>query len=177
MEFTASAQLAHMMHYPARMKGPTEMLIYSSIVARLVRKTFENVQNHNYDEVLKGISSTNLTHRFAGPNALGGVRHDKEALLRWFQRVGTVLPHLTFEVTSVLVHGGPWNTTVVARWVATCNLENGEPYVNPGIHVIKLRWGKAYDFDVYEDTFVVTSGLTAQARSGIAEALASQIES
>jgi hypothetical protein len=54
------------MHYPAHMKGPTEMLIYSSIVARLVRKTFENVQNHNYDEVLKGISSTNLTHRFAG---------------------------------------------------------------------------------------------------------------
>ena len=116
-------------------------------------------------------------HRFAGPNSLGGIRHDKEALGRWFKRVGTVLPNLKFEVTSVLVQGGPWNTTVIARWVATCNLENGEPYVNPGIHVIKLRWGKAYDFDVYEDTFAVTAGLEKQAKSGIAEALATQIQS
>ena len=61
--------------------------------------------------------------------------------------------------------------------VATCNLENGEPYVNPGIHVIKLRWGKAYDFDVYEDTFAVTAGLEKQAKSGIAEASAPQIVS
>ena len=56
------------------------MLIYSSIVEKLVRKTFLAVQNHNYEEVLKGVSSTNLTHRFAGPNSLGGIRHDKEAL-------------------------------------------------------------------------------------------------
>ena len=72
----------------------------------------------------------------------------------------------------MLVIGGPWKTTVVARWVATNTLANGEPYVNPGVHIIKLRWGKAYDFDVYEDTFVVTDGLEKQATSGIAEASA-----
>jgi len=153
------------------------MLIYSSIVEKIVRKTFLAVQNHDYQAVLNGVSSNNLTHRFAGPNSLGGIRHDKEALGRWFKRVGTVLPELKFDVTNVLVLGGPWNTTVVARWVATCKLENGEPYVNPGIHVIKLRWGKAYDFDVYEDTFAVTVGLEKQAKSGIAEALAPQIQS
>jgi ketosteroid isomerase-like protein len=65
----------------------------------------------------------------------------------------------------------------MVRWVATNTLANGEPYVNPGIHVIKLRWGKAYDFDVYEDTFAVTVGLEKQAKSGIAEALAPQIVS
>ena len=43
--------------------------------------------------------------------------------------------------------------------------------------MIKLRWGKAYDFDVYEDTFTVTVGLEKQAKSGIAEALAPQIVS
>ncbi len=36
------------------------MFIYSSIVEKLVRKTFLAVQNHNYEEVLKGLSSTNL---------------------------------------------------------------------------------------------------------------------
>ena len=119
------------------------MIIYSHVVEKIVRKTFLAVQNHDYQEVLKGVSSNNLTHRFAGPNSLGGIRRDKEALGRWFKRVGTVLP----------------------------------PYVNPGIHVIKLRWGKAYDFDVYEDTFAVTAGLEKQAKSGIAEALAPQIQS
>lgn len=151
------------------------MIIYSRVIEKIVRKTILAVQNHDYQEVLKGVSSTNLTHRFAGPNTLGGIRHDKEALGRWFKRVGTALPNLKFEVTRVLVQGGPWNTTVIARWVATCNLENGEPYVNPGIHVIKLRWSNAYDFDVYEDTFVVTDTLEKQAKSGIAEAIAPQI--
>jgi len=153
------------------------LIIYSYVVEKIVRKTFLAVENHDYQAVLNGVSSNNLTHRFAGPNSLGGIRRDKEALGRWFKRVGTVLPELKFDVTNILVHGGPWNTTVVARWVATCKLENEEPYVNPGIHVIKLRWGKAYDFDVYEDTFAVTVGLEKQAKSGIAEALAQQIQS
>jgi len=153
------------------------MIIYSTIVANLTRRSFTAVQEHNYDEVLKGVAPHGLTHRFAGPNSLGGVRHDKDSLGRWFKRVGTVLPDLKFEVRDVLVHGAPWNTTVVARWVATCNLANGEPYVNPGVHIIKLRWGKAYDFDVYEDTYAVTNGLEKQGKSGISEATASQIVS
>jgi ketosteroid isomerase-like protein len=153
------------------------MNIYSTLVEKLIRKVFLAVQNQDYDQVLKGISSTNLTHRFAGPHSLGGVRHDKVALEKWFRRVGQVLPELKFEVTDVIVHGGPWNTTVIARWITTCNLKNGDHYVNPGIEVIKLRWGKAYDFDVYVDTFAVTVGLDKQAKSGITEAAAPQIMS
>jgi ketosteroid isomerase-like protein len=88
-----------------------------------------------------------------------------------------VLPDLKFDVTDVLVKGTPWNTTVVARWVATTTLLNGEPYVNRGCHVISIKWGKAHTFDVYEDTQVVTAGLRQQAESGIAEAIAPMIES
>ena len=99
------------------------MLIYSSIVEKLVRKTFLAVQNHDYEEVLAGVSSKGLTHRFAGPNSLGGIRHDKEALGRWFKRVGTVLPDLKFEVTNVIVHGAPWWLHVGLRHV-TSKTEN-----------------------------------------------------
>jgi hypothetical protein len=88
-----------------------------------------------------------------------------------------VLPDLKFDVTDVLVKGPPWNTTVVARWVATTTLLNGDNYVNPGCHVIGLKWGKAQSFDVYEDTQVVTAGLLKQSQSGIAEATAPMIES
>jgi ketosteroid isomerase-like protein len=158
-------------------KVQKHMLIYSSIVERMTRRSFQAVQDHNYGDVLKGVASRNLTHRFAGPNSLGGSRHDKDALARWFKRLGTVLPTLRLDVKDVLVHGGPRNTTVIVRWVATTTLATGEPYVNPGVHVIKLRWGKAYDFDVYEDTYVVTDALAKQAASGITEAIAPQIVS
>jgi len=152
-------------------------VIYKAIVKKKVRATFLNVQNHNYDEVLAGISDSNLSHHFAGDNALGGTRHDKQALERWFNRLGAVLPDLKFEVTDVLVKGPPWNTTVVARWVATTTLLNGEPYANLGCHVIGLKWGKAHSFDVYEDTEVVSAGLMKQSHSGISEATAPKIES
>ena len=152
-------------------------MIFKLIVTKKVRDTFLAVQNHDYDLVLAGISDSNLTHHFAGNNALGGTRHDKQALERWFKRVGAVLPDLKFEVTDVLVKGPPWNTTVVARWVATTTLLNGDNYVNPGCHVIGLKWGKAHSFDVYEDTQVVTSGLLKQSQSGITEATAPMIES
>jgi len=152
-------------------------VIFKLIVTKKVRDTFLAVQNHDYDLVLAGISDSNLTHHFAGNNALGGTRHDKQALERWFKRVGAVLPDLKFEVTDVLVKGPPWNTTVVARWVATTTLLNGDNYVNPGCHVIGLKWGKAHSFDVYEDTQVVTSGLLKQSQSGITEATAPMIES
>ena len=152
-------------------------LIYRLIVTKKVRETFLAVQNHDYDKVLAGIADSNLKHHFAGNNALGGTRHDKEALRRWFERLGVVLPELKLDVTDVLVKGPPWNTTVVARWVATTTLLNGEHYVNRGCHVLGLKWGKAQTFDVYEDTQVVTAGLLQQAQSGIAEAIAPMIES
>ena len=72
-------------------------MIYKLIVTKKVRETFLAVQNHDYDQVLSGISDSNLTHHFAGNNALGGTRHDKQALKLWFKRIGVVLPDLKFE--------------------------------------------------------------------------------
>ena len=152
-------------------------LIYKLIIRKKVRETFLAVQNHDYYKVLAGVAETGLTHHFAGENALGGTRHDKQALEWWFKRLGTVLPDLEFEITDVLVKGPPWNTTVVARWVATTKLLNGDDYVNPGCHVIGIKWGKACSFDVYEDTQAVTAGLIKQRQAGIEEATAAKIES
>ena len=88
-----------------------------------------------------------------------------------------MLPNLEFEVNNFLVKGMPWDTKVIARWVATARLNNGELYTNLGVHIINLRWGKAYRFDVYEDTQAVANGLAQQATSGIPEAVAAKLES
>jgi hypothetical protein len=60
-----------------RKDGETHML-YSYFVKKLVRQSFENVNNHRYDELLKAVAP-NVHHRFAGAHSIGGERHDKEA--------------------------------------------------------------------------------------------------
>jgi ketosteroid isomerase-like protein len=150
---------------------------YHYIIKGFVRKNFKCVQEHRYDEVLNGVSDKQLEHTFAGDNCLGGTRRDKESLKRWFERVGTVLPDLKFEITDIQVKGTPAKTLVIARWTATCNLLNGDPYLNKGVHFITLKWGKAVKFNVYEDTQTVSHGLELQFQAGIKEAKAPKIES
>ena len=76
-------------------------MLYSYVVKRLVRlrQSFENVNNHNYDELLKAVAP-NVHHRFAGAHSVGGERHDKEAMRRWLERLGRVLPNLHIKVNE-----------------------------------------------------------------------------
>ena len=54
---------------------------------------------------------------------------------------------------------------------------NGEFSTYPGVHIINLRLGKAYRFDVYEDTQAIANGLAQQATAGILEAVAAKLGS
>src|SRR5262245_3662334 len=75
-------------------------MLYSYLVKKLVRQSFENVNTHRYDEVLKAVAP-NVHHRFAGAHSIGGERHDKEAMRRWLGRVGRVLPNLRIKVNDM----------------------------------------------------------------------------
>ena len=150
---------------------------YQSIITGKVRQQFTYVNEHKYDELLKGVSDETLEHAFAGDHSLGGKRHDKVNLKKWFERLGTVLPDLKLEISDIQIKGGPNNTLAIVRWKATCILLNGEPYTNYGAHFISIKWGKAVKFDVYEDTKTVSHGLDVQFEAGIKEAKARKIES
>ena len=65
-------------------------MLYSYIVKKRIRQSFDHLNNHRWDEVLKAVAP-NVHHRLPGANALGGERHDKETLRRWFERLGRVL--------------------------------------------------------------------------------------
>ena len=152
-------------------------MLYHFFVKRLIRQSFAHVNNRNWDTLLSSIAP-NIHHRFAGNHALGGERHDKETLRRWFERVGRVLPTLHLEVKNIWVKGWPWHTTVFVQWDGTATLLNGDnSYYNRGLHVITLRWGKVHSLDVFEDSQEVVRGLTAQAAAGLNEAIAEKIES
>jgi hypothetical protein len=65
--------------------------MYHAIVKRIATRNFERVNDHDCEARLKNCTP-DVHHRFGGHHALGGERHDKEALRRWFERLGRVGP-------------------------------------------------------------------------------------
>ena len=80
---------------------------------KISKKVFNLVNEHRYDEVLKGVSDKTLEHSFAGDLSLGGKRHDKVSLKKWFERLGTVLPDLKIEITDIQVKENPYKTIAI----------------------------------------------------------------
>ncbi|MCZ7594917.1 MAG: nuclear transport factor 2 family protein [Hyphomicrobium sp.] len=151
-------------------------MLYSHIVKKKIRETFDHVNNHRWDEALKAVAP-HIHHRVSGDHALGGERHDKAAVRRWFERLGRVQPNLRIKVDNIWVKGWPWDTTVFAQWDGTATLLNGDAYVNRGLHVFTLRWGRVHALEEFQDSQAAARGLEAQAAAGIKEAAAEQIVS
>jgi ketosteroid isomerase-like protein len=148
--------------------------MYNYIVKQLVKKSFGLVNERRFDELVNSMA-LNVRHSFAGDHALGGIRHDQAAVRVWLGRLGRIMQTLHITVNNIDVKGLPHNTLAIVRWTATATLENGDPYLNKGVHFITLKWGKVVNLDVYEDTLAVYNGLAAQYKSGIEEAHAPQI--
>jgi ketosteroid isomerase-like protein len=139
------------------------------MVKRIARKNFLRVNNKDFDALLADCAP-DIRYRFGGDHALGGVRHDREALSRWFARLGRLGRHLTLTVEDVWVKGLPHDTTIIIRWSATDVLPDAAPYRNRGVHIVRMRWGKVVDIDAHEDSQAVAGNLARQAALGVAEA-------
>ena len=149
-------------------------MLYQAIVKRRIRQSFEDVNNHRWDELMRSIAP-DVHHRFGGVHAIGGERHDRETLRRWFERLARVLPNLRLEIKEIWVEGWPWHTMVFVQWDGTATLLNGGGYSQHAIHVITLKWGKIHALDVFEDSQEVARALVAQAAADLDEALAQPI--
>ena len=150
--------------------------MYHAIVKRIAKKNFLRVNQKDYKSLLKDCVP-NIHHRFGGQHALGGERHDRETLAKWFDRLGRLGPGLTLTVQDVWVKGWPGNTVVIVRWSATDTLPDGSPYKNHGVHIICMRWGKVFAIDANEDSQAVAESLKMRAAYGVEEAAAPPIVS
>lgn len=148
--------------------------MYHAVVRRVARRTFAQVAAKDYGAVLASCSP-DIHHRFGGDHALGGERYTREALGRWFERLGRLAPTLAFDVQDVWVKGWPHHTVAVIRWEATQTLPDGSGYRNHGVHVVRMRWGKAVEIDANEDSQLVADSLRVLAAHGIEEATAPPI--
>lgn len=89
-------------------------MLYSYIVEKRIRQTFDHVNHHRWNEGLEAVAPR-AHHRVSGVHALGGERVGKEAMRRWFERLGHVLPNLRIQVNKIWVQGWPWDTTVFVQ--------------------------------------------------------------
>jgi ketosteroid isomerase-like protein len=150
--------------------------MYHTIVKRIARKNFLRVNDKDYDALLKDCAP-DIHHRFGGNHALGGERHDREALRHWFGRLGRLAEHLTLTVEEIWVKGLPHDTTIIIRWSATDTPPDGFDYRNHGVHIVRMKWGKVVAIDANEDSQAVAENLARLAAMGIAEAGAAPITS
>jgi squalene cyclase len=70
----------------------------------------------------------------------------------------------------------PWNTTVAVEWVDRATPADGSDYVNEGVHIIKMKWGKVVYLHAYLDTQLTQALCERLAAKGIEEAHAAPIE-
>jgi ketosteroid isomerase-like protein len=149
--------------------------MYHTLVKRLAIQSFGHLNRGDYEAVLKNVSPS-ITHTFSGNHALGGTRHSVEGMRKWFKRLYLLSPGLNFEIKNVAVSGFPWNTTVAVEWVDRATPADGSDYVNEGVHIIKMKWGKVVYLHAYLDTQLTQALCERLAAKGIEEAHAAPIE-
>jgi len=150
--------------------------MYHAIVRRQARRTFSALSAGDYEAGLRAVAP-DVHHVFAGDHAIGGERHSRDAMRRWFERLFRLFPKLEFEVREVVSRGWPWNTVVAVEWRDRVTPAVGEPYAAEGTHVIRIRWGRATYIHAYVDSQLVADACRRMAQQGIEEAAAAPISS
>lgn len=149
--------------------------MYHAVVRRRVAVTFAALNRGDYAPALAGMAAR-FEHVFAGDHPLGGTRHTREAMRRWFERLFRLNRHLGFDLKHVAVAGWPWDTTAVVEWTDSAELADSTAYLNRGVHVVRMRWGKIVSLHAYLDTAIWADACRRMAAAGIAEASAPPIE-
>jgi ketosteroid isomerase-like protein len=143
-------------------------------VERNLRATFRRVGQRDYETLLEQ-TAPSVLHVFPGEHALGGTRHTRDSLRRWFERLFVLFPELRFEIKEVAVRGWPWDATVMVQWENRGRACDGQPYANQGAHVLRLRWGRLVYLHEYLDSQRVAAVCRRLAREGVSEAAAKPV--
>lgn len=149
--------------------------MYHSIVEKKVRGTFMALNRGDYEVALSGMAKR-FEHVFAGSGPMGGTRHTLPAMRQWFERLFRLNRNLDFDIKHIAISGGPWDTTATVEWSDSAVLANGAPYINHGVHVVRMKWGRVVSLHAYLDTALFDEACNSMLVSGIEEAGAPPIE-
>jgi ketosteroid isomerase-like protein len=148
--------------------------MYHAIVKMQLRRAFGDLNQGNFDTVLKGMAPR-FEHQFFGRHPLGGVRHTSTGYRLWFQRLARIFPDLRFELRNIIVNGWPWDTVAAVEWIDHLTTKDGVSHENVGMQFIRMRWTRIVEIRTYCDNQKLAEVCERQARGGLAEATADVI--
>jgi ketosteroid isomerase-like protein len=97
------------------------------------------------------LDTDDVRFRFPGSSSFSGEFHGKPALRAWLQRFCRI--GIQISADEVAVTGFPWKQTVCVRGTDRYRSPRGEPvYENRYVIWGHMRWGRLYEYEVYEDT-------------------------
>ena len=143
---------------------------YHAIVRRIVRNAFATISAGKTQGISRSFAP-DAVFCFYGVHALGGELRGRPAIEAWFARTARLFPDLHVAPQHIVVNGGPWDTTVAARFTARATLPGGVSYRNQGMQFIRIRWGSIVEDRLYEDTAALAAALHRIADAGRTEAL------
>ena len=135
--------------------------MYKTIVASQVRKAYRHISAGEFDRVT-GNFHPDIRFQLMGDHHLGGEQRGIDQVTEWFAKTGRLFPDLKLEPVEIVVSGGPWNTRVATRFEVSLSLAGGGRYENVGMQFLRLRWGKAVEDRLYEDTQVLDEAIEHQ---------------
>jgi ketosteroid isomerase-like protein len=136
-------------------------MLYSAIVRRNVRRSFQRLSDGAYEQVLRQFAP-DVAFSFAGTHVLGGERRGVALVRGWFTQLYQTFPGIRFDVREVLVAGWPWDTRVATHFAVSAPRRDGSAYRNEGMQLARLRWGRIIEDRLYEDTQLLASELAAR---------------
>ena len=148
--------------------------MYHAVVRRRLKQLFDAVNHGDAEPVLRQFAGR-FEHSFLGDTALGGSRRTLATTRRWYERLYRLLPDIRFDLGTIAVSGGPWNTIAVIAWEETNSGTDNVRSSNRGIHVVQLRWGRATRLIICPDTIGLKATLDRLNAAGTPEALAAPI--
>lgn len=147
--------------------------IFRNVVRGKVIAAFEALNRRDAKPVL-ALMADDVRYSFEGDHALGGTRVTKAGVEQWFERLFRLLPS-QFTLRSVEVAGWPWRATAYIVFEDRVSPRVGDAYVNRGVQIVEMEWGKAVAIRTFVDTDKVVRALRVLADNGVAEALAAPI--
>ena len=100
--------------------------MYYAVVRRKLEQVFASLDKGDYEPLLAGLAP-GFDHVFSGAHALGGTRHTKAGMRRWFERLRLLFPSLHFTIKHIAVSGPPWNTFAMIEWRDAATPADGVP--------------------------------------------------
>ena len=138
--------------------------MYKTIVASQVRKAYRHISAGDFEEVFKSFHA-DIRFQMMGDHHLGDERRGLQEVREWFAEVARLFPDLRIEPLTVIVSGWPWDTRVATRFRVSSSLDGGGRYENEGMQFLRLRWAKAVEDRLFEDTQVLDEAIEHQRRA------------